>query len=62
MTLAELQPFVERALVAVEWDTAQSRRAHALTEEREAIARALPLAGRYGVERAPLEEWVSFRG
>ncbi len=55
MTLAELQPIVDAALTALEWDTARARWREGLREEAEAIAKALPLAGSYGVEAEPLE-------
>jgi hypothetical protein len=55
MTLAEFQPHVEKAVTALEWTIARARRTLALAEEAEAIMKALPLAGSYGVERAPLE-------
>ncbi len=55
MTLAEFQPHVEQAVTALEWTTARARWRQALMAEREAIEKALPLAGQYGVEREPLE-------
>ncbi len=55
MTLAEFQPHVEQAVTALEWATARARWRQALVEEREAIEKALPLAGQYGVEAEPLE-------
>lgn len=55
MTLAEFQPHVERAVTAIEWSIARSRRSRALSEERDAIEKALPLAAQYGIEREPLE-------
>lgn len=55
MTLAEFQPYVEQALVSLEWAVARTRWRHGLLDERDAITRALPLAGSYGVEREPLE-------
>lgn len=55
MTLAEFQPHVENALVAIEWTIARSRWRTGLLGEREALLKALPLAGSYGVEREPLE-------
>lgn len=55
MTLAEFQPYVETALAALEWETARARWRQGLIEESEAITKALPLAGSYGVEAAPLE-------
>lgn len=55
MTLAELQPYVERAVTALEWSIARARWRRGLDEQFEAITNALPLAGSYGVEREPLE-------
>lgn len=55
MTLAELQPYVEDALSAVEWNAARLRWASALDDEEAAIRKAVPLAGQYGVELEPLE-------
>lgn len=55
MTIAEFQPHVERALTALEWATARARWRRGLLEQREAIAKALQLAGNYGIEREPLE-------
>lgn len=55
MTLAELQPHVEQALVAIEWETARSRWRRGLLDECLAIQQSIPLAGQFGIERAPLE-------
>jgi len=55
LTLAEFQPYVEQAIVALEWNLARARRVQRLTDERESIARALPLAEMVGLERAPME-------
>lgn len=55
MTLAEFEPYVERAVTALEWTTARARWRQGLLVEREAIDKAIPLAGSYGVEREPLE-------
>lgn len=54
MTLAELQPQVEAAIEAFEWEIASVRWRRGLIEEREAIEKAIPLAGQFGVEEAPL--------
>ena len=54
MTIPECQVVVEAALVALEHECAAAARLRRLTDERKAIARALPLAGLYGIERAPL--------
>lgn len=56
MTLLELQPHVEAALVALEWDLARARWRQGLINERSAISRALKLAGQYGIEEGPLLE------
>jgi len=55
VTLADLQPYVDRAVTALEWNLARARRRQGLTDEIAAIQKALPLAGSYGVEREPLE-------
>jgi hypothetical protein len=56
MTLADFQPYVEDALIALEWATARARWRQALHDEEEAIRKALLLAGQYGVEPEPLED------
>lgn len=55
MTLAEFQPYVERAVTALEWETARARWKQGLLDEREAIEHTIPLVGLYGIEREPLE-------
>lgn len=55
MTLAEFQPHVEQALIALEWETARARWRQGLLDERAAIEKHLSLAGQYGIEAAPLE-------
>ncbi len=59
MTLAELQPIVDAALTSLEWETARARWRDGLRDEAEALTKALPLAGSYGVEAAPLEARLS---
>ena len=54
VTLEELQPYVEAAITAVEWDTARARRQAGLLAEQETIEHSLPLAGQYGIEEEPL--------
>ena len=54
VTLEELQPYVEAAITAVEWDIARARRQAGLLAEQETITQSLPLAGRYGIEEEPL--------
>ena len=56
MTLAEFQPFVERALTALEWSLARARWRQGLLDQREALGKALLLAGQYGVERQPIDD------
>jgi hypothetical protein len=55
MTLAEFQPHVEKAVAAMEWNTARSRRLRSLAAEQDALWKALENAGQYGVEEAPLK-------
>lgn len=56
MTLAEFQPYVEQAIISLEWETARARWRQELLGQREALGNALLLAGQYGVERQPIED------
>jgi len=55
MTLAEFQPHVEQALVALEWEIARKRWRQGLIDQQDAIMKAVPLAGTYGIELEPLK-------
>jgi hypothetical protein len=56
MTLAEFQPHVEQGIINIEWETARARWRAGLLVEREALGKALLLAGQYGVDRQPIED------
>jgi hypothetical protein len=56
MTLAELEPSVEAAIVSLEWELARARWRQGLQDERDAIEKAIPLAGTYGIEEEPLRD------
>lgn len=55
MTIADFQPHIEAAIVALEWAQARAAWLRGLFGEQEALEKALTLAGQYGVEEAPLQ-------
>lgn len=56
MTLAEFQPYVEQAIINLEWETARSRWRAGLLVEREALGKALELTALLGMDRQPIED------